>query len=229
MLTVVQSMNGNGGALTQTVSIIVASGESLSDNWYYDDGGNGGTVTLITDTGLNTHTMGASAADAGSSHQVGTANALNIANPVTAVTAHVTGSTLGNFIGLTIWDISATGTVSLGSTAALDTPSSTTGTDATKTGALAISTTDAVIVGIAYDLSSNSIAVGTGFTADATGQNGSPGEHKFISGSAANGCTWTASSAGSHEMASGSAIQESTGGGGVVDEDGDYFQFLQAA
>jgi hypothetical protein len=211
-LTVVNSQNANGQPLNQPVTISISAGHSVGCVWYFDDGGGGGTVTSITDSAGNTYALGNSAVDAGGNHHVGTGYFLAIATGITTVTAHVTGGT-GNFVGLTVWDITATGTISIAGTAALDTPSTSTATDSLHTGALNLTdSTDGLIFGMAFDLSSNSIAIGTGFTADTTGQNSSPGEHKAIAVSAANGCTWTPGTAGSHELAAGLGFQVSASG-----------------
>ena len=210
--TVNNSAEADGGGTTLSVTISIAAGHTVGCVWYFDTFGAGGSVTSITDSGGNTYALGNSTNDGGN-HSIGTASSIAIASSVTSVTVHTTGAG-GGYLGLWVWDISATGTISLASTAAAFTFPTTTLADGVSTGTLSTTSSDGLIVGAAKDESSAPVTVGTGFTADASGFGGTaPSEHKAITASAA--ATFTDSQAGDSALAAGLAFQVSGGASGV--------------
>lgn len=201
--TVVNSANGNGGSTSQPVTISIAAGHTVGCVWYFDDFGAGGSVSNITDSAGNVYALGNSITDGGT-HSAGTASSLAIASSITSVTLNTVGAG-GGFLGLWVWDLSASGTISLADTKAAFIPSTTTGANAVSTGSMSITSADGLLLAAVVDLSSAGMTVGTGFSADATGQNGSPGEHKAVTASAP--ATFTCASAGTGAVVAGLAFQ----------------------
>lgn len=94
---------------------------------------------------------------------------------------------------LVAWIFTATGTVTVGGSAALTYPSNApTSTDGVTTGALAVSTADGIVFGAAWDATAADLSPGTGFTSDGTGFSGKTVfEHMAVTGNHA--ATWTCS------------------------------------
>jgi hypothetical protein len=196
-----------GGATSQAATISVAAGHTIVVIEIFNPFTNGGTPTSPTDTGGNAYTAGNHTID-GANRQIYTYWSIGIANAVTSVTANTTGSTgAGGFVEVIVWDISATGTITANSSAAVVNTGTTLATDALTTGSMAVTSTDALLVGAAKDMNSNPTTAGTGFTSDAVDANNFHGEHMAVTASGA--ATWTDSTAGDFALIAGLALQVS--------------------
>ncbi len=204
--TVHGSSAGFGGSISQSQTISITAGHSVVVAVGFDDFGGAGVVSVI-DSDANVYTLGVSATDGGS-RSLRSGYFLNLPNSITSVTAL---ATVGGFLTLWVWDISASGSISFADSDAAGYLSSTTTTaDALTSGTLTIAASDGLILGACLDASNSTVNSGTGFSTDAGASAAYVSEHKDVSTSAA--ATFTATSTGASAIVAGIAFEVSGGG-----------------
>lgn len=189
--TVNQTVSGTPGGASVTYSISVPAGHTVVCYGFADVSSVAGAGT-VTDSAGNTYTVGTSANYYGV-RVVGMFYSLAIPTAITSVTFTPAG-TPGLSV-LIIWDISATGTIAVGTTAAVGYPGNAPGTtNGVTTGSLSVTGSSGLILAGLDDQSSAGSAVGTGFTSDYANYNTSIiGEHQAVTTSTA--ATFTAGAA----------------------------------
>lgn len=179
--TVNNSVNNTGTSNTAvTVSISISSGHTVGV-LVYSDGPT--SFTVADSSGTNTYTARNSLTAAfGQFSQAFTAVAVGSA--LTSVTA--TGNAAGSFISVTVFDLTATGTISYADSGGTDwnfnNPAT---TDGTTSPLLSIgSASSGLLLGQCQDPAGGTVSTGTGFTAGPTNFAGSVSEYKAVSASA---------------------------------------------
>lgn len=184
-----------------TVTISISAGHTVGV-WYFSQAG-GTTAATVTDSGGNTYTAGTCASQL-TNHTTCTAYSLAIATGITSVTVTPPGT--ATYVQMIVWDVTGTGAISFGGSNGAVTTASTTGANATTTGVIPVSTTDALILGGVTDRTGGQPIVGTGFTDDIQlSGNTVMGEHKAVTTSTA--AIWTAGGIGYEYEVAGLSFQ----------------------
>jgi hypothetical protein len=205
--TVVNKQGNFVSATSNTQTISIAAGHTVVV-FLFGERATGIGIGAVTDSAGNTYTLGNTATAFGVSI-VGTGCSLAIPTAITSVTYTPAGSGTGPVTGLIVWDITATGTISVASTGAAAYPGNAPGTaNGVTTGNLAITSADGLLLGGANDGTMAGLVVGTGFTQDVSFNSAAMvGEHQAIT--ASGPVTFTAPAANDQVYVAGIALQVS--------------------
>jgi hypothetical protein len=200
----VNASSGNfTSATSNTQTISIASGHTVCVFIFASGAGLG--VGVVTDSGGHTYTVGNTATAFSNADLTGTACSIAINSSITSVTYTPTGAPV-SVVGLIVWDITATGTITVSSSGATMYPNNAPATANGVTTSLTLGSTDGLILAGANDSTSTGLAVGTGFTQDVSFNSALfVGEHKATAASAA--ATFTAPAANDFVATAGMMLQ----------------------
>lgn len=197
-------------ALTTTVTVTISVPAGHTVVCWTLGRGSGTTLGTLVDSSGNTYTAGALNTGFGTDI-ISTAWSIAIPSSITSVTYTPSGT--GTVATLIVWDVTASGAITVasgGSNTNVYAFNSVTATDGTTTGSLTMTTTDGMQFAGTYNNSSAAMSAGTGYTLDASLNTSTIlGEHKAVTASAA--ATFT--SAGANDYIENAGVVLQVGGG----------------